>query len=63
MSLHSIALANMRIAPIQITSPGHSVSTWGADIDYFISGADVEVAPRIRNNTIPSGWCCCPAAA
>jgi hypothetical protein len=42
MSTQSIWLANMRIAPVQLCSPGHSVSTWGADIDYFISGADVE---------------------
>ncbi len=42
MSPHSIFLANMRLAPIQICSPGHSVSTWGADIDYFITGIDVE---------------------
>ena len=39
---HSIVLANLRIAPVQIASLGHSVSTWGADIDYFFSGADVE---------------------
>jgi hypothetical protein len=43
MSPHSIVLANLRLAPIQIASLGHSVSTWGAKIDYFISGADVEV--------------------
>jgi hypothetical protein len=38
----SLILANMRLAPIQVTTIGHSVSTWGADIDYFISGAKVE---------------------
>ncbi len=43
MTPESIALANMRLAPIQIASPGHSVSTFGAEIDYFISGATVEV--------------------
>lgn len=43
MSPHSIILANARIAPVQFCSPGHSVSTWGADIDYYFSGADVEV--------------------
>jgi hypothetical protein len=42
MSTQSIWLANMRIAPVQLCSLGHSVSTWGADIDYFLSGADVE---------------------
>ena len=50
MTAHSIALANMRIAPIQITSPGHSVSTWGADIDYFVSGADVELRDNPEKN-------------
>jgi hypothetical protein len=46
----SIVLANMRLAPIQITSPGHSVSTWGAEIDYFMSGAKVEVPDNPERN-------------
>jgi hypothetical protein len=50
MSPHSIVLANMRLAPIQIASLGHSVSTWGADIDYFMSGADVEVPENPERN-------------
>ena len=50
MSPHSIVLANMRLAPIQIATLGHSVSTWGADIDYFISGADVEVPDNPERN-------------
>ena len=29
---------------------GHSVSTWGADIDYYISGQDVEVADKPQRN-------------
>jgi hypothetical protein len=43
MSDASILLANLRLAPIQVCSPGHSVSTWGSQIDYFVSGADVEL--------------------
>lgn len=43
MSPHSIFLANARIAPVQFCSPGHSVSTWGADIDYYFTGKDVEI--------------------
>ncbi len=43
MSLESIFLSNLRIAPIQVCGLGHSVSTHGAEIDYFISGADVEL--------------------
>ena len=42
MTSFSIWLANLRIAPIQLVSTGHSVSTWGAEIDYYLSGADVE---------------------
>jgi len=50
MTEPSMLLSNCRIAPIQISSPGHSVSSWGADIDYFISGADVEVAREPEKN-------------
>jgi hypothetical protein len=46
----SILLANMRIAPIQICSLGHSASTWGAEIDYVFSGADVEPPDRPERN-------------
>lgn len=49
MSPHSVMLANMRIAPIQLCGTGHPVSTWGADIDYFISGADVEPTNAQQN--------------
>ena len=42
MTSFSIWLANLRIAPIQVVSTGHSVSTWGTEIDYYLSGADVE---------------------
>ena len=38
----SIVLSNLRIAPVQVASMGHSVSTWGAEIDYFVSGSAVE---------------------
>jgi hypothetical protein len=43
MTKFSICLANLRIAPIQVCALGHSVSTFGAEIDYFISGAECEV--------------------
>ena len=39
----SIVLSNMRIAPIQICGLGHPVSTFGSEIDYFISGAEPEI--------------------
>ena len=38
----SIWLANLRIAPIQVASLGHSVSTFGSQIDYMVSGAAAE---------------------
>jgi len=42
MSLESIILSNLRLAPIQICGTGHSVSTFGSQIDYYISGELVE---------------------
>jgi predicted O-linked N-acetylglucosamine transferase (SPINDLY family) len=42
MSTESIFLSNLRLAPIQVCGLGHSVSTFGSQIDYYISGADVE---------------------
>lgn len=50
MSTHSVFLSNLRLAPIQICSTGHPVSTFGSEIDYFISGADVEIAERAEEN-------------
>ena len=50
MSLTSIMLANYRIAPIQMCGLGHSVSTWGADIDYFISGIETEIPENPERN-------------
>src|SRR5262249_46464317 len=47
---HSIVLANLRLAPVQVASLGHSVSTWGADIDYFVSGDDVEPPDHPERN-------------
>jgi hypothetical protein len=38
----STLLSNLRVAPVQIASLGHSVSTWGAEIDYYVSGDRVE---------------------
>jgi hypothetical protein len=42
MSPLSLFLANLRLAPVQIAGLGHSVSTYGAEIDYFVSGRDAE---------------------
>ena len=46
MSIESIVLANMRIAPIQVTNYGHPVSTFGSKIDYWIGGRETEAADR-----------------
>ncbi|MBC8126640.1 MAG: hypothetical protein H8M99_05780 [Gloeobacteraceae cyanobacterium ES-bin-144] len=46
----SILLANMRIAPIQMSFLGHSVSTFGAYIDYFVSGNEVEIKDHPEQN-------------
>lgn len=50
MSDASVMLANMRIAPIQMCSPGHSVSTHGALVDYFMSGQDCELRENPEQN-------------
>lgn len=50
MSIESIILANMRIAPIQVTNYGHPVSTFGAKIDYWIGGKDTEEAALAREH-------------
>ncbi len=46
----SVWLANMQIAPIQAMGLGHPVSTYGARIDYIISGADVELRELYAEN-------------
>jgi hypothetical protein len=50
MTPESVILANLRLAPIQLAALGHSVSTWGAQIDYFVSGADVETPDHPERN-------------
>lgn len=44
MSLDSMLLANLRLAPVQIAGVGHSVSGFGNQVDYFISGTETEPA-------------------
>jgi hypothetical protein len=50
MNQPSIRIANHRVAPIQMCGVGHSVSTFGAHIDYYISGADVELPEGAEKN-------------
>lgn len=42
MTLPSILISNMRIAPVQILLTGHPVSTFGGQMDWFVSGALVD---------------------
>lgn len=44
MNLESILLSNLRIAPIQISGVGHPISSGNSKIDYFVSGAEVEIS-------------------
>ena len=50
MVLESIYLANLRIAPIQAAGYGHPSSTYGAEIDYWVGGADVELIEKAKSN-------------
>ena len=39
MTLPSILMSNLRIAPVQVLLTGHPVSTFGGEMDWFVSGA------------------------
>ncbi len=44
MTVESIWLSNMRLAPIQVVGYGHPTTTADSRIDYFVGGAEVELA-------------------
>jgi hypothetical protein len=50
LSVESILLANMRLAPIQVSCYGHPVSTHGSLIDYWLGGRDVESPADCERN-------------
>jgi len=50
MTWESVILSNLKIAPIQVTTYGHSVSTYGSKIDYWIGGKDVELLDYLKEN-------------
>jgi predicted O-linked N-acetylglucosamine transferase (SPINDLY family) len=70
MSFPSVFLSNMRLAPVQIASQGHSKSTFGSKIDFFVSGKEVEISSASKHyseklvlveglgigNSIPIPW-------
>jgi len=45
MTLPSILVSNLRIAPVQILLTGHPVSTFGGEMDWFVSGAMTDRNP------------------
>jgi hypothetical protein len=49
MSEESIILSNLRLAPVQLCGTGHPTTTSGSEIDYFISGIDVESPEHTTN--------------
>ncbi len=49
MTTESIWLSNMRIAPIQAVGYGHPTTTGGSLIDFFIGGAEVELAEQAKH--------------
>ncbi|MHC4301752.1 MAG: O-linked N-acetylglucosamine transferase family protein, partial [Planctomycetota bacterium] len=50
MTDESVWLSNLRLAPIQVTSYGHPVSTFGSKIDYFVVGDETEKIDDLKKN-------------
>ena len=50
LTTQSVSLSNLRLAPIQVAGLGHSVSTFGSQVDYFVSGAGVEPPDHPERN-------------
>lgn len=46
----SVILANMRIAPVQISMTGFPISIFGGQIDYFMSGIETECLDKAQEN-------------
>lgn len=49
LSFNTEILANTRLAPIQISTYGHPVSTHSSEIDYFIGGQETETPDTYSN--------------
>jgi hypothetical protein len=47
-----VALANLRLAPIQITALGHSASTFSPTIDYYLTEAGYVGDPALFSETV-----------
>lgn len=50
MSQESMYLSNLRLAPIQAMGTGHPVSSASRTMDYFMSGAECEIAEGAEEN-------------
>lgn len=50
MNYTSMILSNLRLAPVQIAGLGHPVSTFGSEINYFLSGANLEITAKAQEN-------------
>jgi predicted O-linked N-acetylglucosamine transferase (SPINDLY family) len=50
LSTELTLLANLRIAPIQVAGLGHSTSSWSSELDYFITGVEVEDLSLYKKN-------------
>lgn len=46
MTAPSVLLSNLRIAPVQILLTGHPVSTFGGQMDWFVSGVETDTNPN-----------------
>jgi hypothetical protein len=58
MHVADVLLANLRLSQVQVTTYGHSTSTHGSKIDYFLCSKEVEqvaaVAAVITTVSVPS---------
>jgi predicted O-linked N-acetylglucosamine transferase (SPINDLY family) len=50
LTVESIVLSNLRIAPIQVSCYGHPVSTFGSRIDYWLGGREIESPDGCERN-------------
>jgi hypothetical protein len=50
LTLESVVLSNLRIAPLQVSCYGHPVSTFGSQIDYWLGGREIESPGECERN-------------
>lgn len=52
MSWPSMYLANRRLAPLAVAGVGHSVSTFGSLVDFYVSGDMVSSARPLAHRNL-----------